>query len=181
MNSTDVPRHSLFGLESNSLLKFHLRETGNTQAHAPACTHACTAMASEQQLVLAMLVDIAHMLPVISDVGAARYAGLMAISAFHRSRGDEQRDVCIIPVSAHGTNPASAVMAGMKARRLIHCAPIRTLLFFCALGRCLGLAVGVEEWQSVQAQFQMIVLVCMQNGGVFISGPRVAVSVLVWD
>jgi len=42
------------------------------------------------------------------------YAGLMAISAFHRSRGDEQRDVCIIPVSAHGTNPASAVMAGMK-------------------------------------------------------------------
>jgi glycine dehydrogenase len=42
------------------------------------------------------------------------YAGLMAIREFHRSRGDEKRNVCIIPVSAHGTNPASAVMAGMK-------------------------------------------------------------------
>src|SRR5688572_5555185 len=42
------------------------------------------------------------------------YAGLMVIRAYHRSRGDENRDVCLIPVSAHGTNPASAVMAGMK-------------------------------------------------------------------
>ncbi len=42
------------------------------------------------------------------------YAGLMVIRAYHRSRGDEGRNVCLIPVSAHGTNPASAVMAGMK-------------------------------------------------------------------
>ena len=42
------------------------------------------------------------------------YAGLMVIRAYHRSRGDEDRTVCLIPVSAHGTNPASAVMAGMK-------------------------------------------------------------------
>jgi glycine dehydrogenase len=41
------------------------------------------------------------------------YAGLLAIRAFHRSRGDEGRTVCLIPQSAHGTNPASAVMAGM--------------------------------------------------------------------
>ncbi len=41
-------------------------------------------------------------------------AGLLAISAYHRSRGDEQRDVCLIPASAHGTNAASAVMAGMR-------------------------------------------------------------------
>jgi glycine dehydrogenase len=41
------------------------------------------------------------------------YAGLLAIRAYHRSRGDEHRDVCLIPESAHGTNPASAQMCGM--------------------------------------------------------------------
>ncbi len=42
------------------------------------------------------------------------YAGLMVIRAYHESRGDAHRDICLIPSSAHGTNPASAVMAGMK-------------------------------------------------------------------
>jgi len=42
------------------------------------------------------------------------YAGLMVIRAYHISRGDHHRDVALIPSSAHGTNPASAVMAGMK-------------------------------------------------------------------
>ncbi|MEO6191798.1 MAG: aminomethyl-transferring glycine dehydrogenase, partial [Thermoanaerobaculia bacterium] len=42
------------------------------------------------------------------------YTGLMVIRAYHHSRGDRHRDVCLIPVSAHGTNPASAVMAGLK-------------------------------------------------------------------
>ena len=42
------------------------------------------------------------------------YAGLMAIRAYHLSRGDNHRNVCLIPASAHGTNPASAAMAGMK-------------------------------------------------------------------
>jgi glycine dehydrogenase len=41
------------------------------------------------------------------------YAGLMAIRAYHRHRGEPHRDICLIPVSAHGTNPASAAMAGM--------------------------------------------------------------------
>ena len=41
-------------------------------------------------------------------------AGLLAIAAYHHSRGDSQRDVCLIPASAHGTNAASAVMAGMR-------------------------------------------------------------------
>ncbi|WP_298989695.1 aminomethyl-transferring glycine dehydrogenase [uncultured Pseudokineococcus sp.] len=41
-------------------------------------------------------------------------AGLLAIRAYHRSRGDEARDVCLIPTSAHGTNAASAVMAGLR-------------------------------------------------------------------
>ena len=42
------------------------------------------------------------------------YAGLLVIRQWHRTRGDEGRTVCLIPTSAHGTNPASAVMAGMK-------------------------------------------------------------------
>ena len=42
------------------------------------------------------------------------YAGLMVIKAYHEHRGEMSRDACIIPVSAHGTNPASAVVAGMK-------------------------------------------------------------------
>ena len=42
------------------------------------------------------------------------YAGLMAIRRYHRARGEAHRNICLIPTSAHGTNPASAVMAGMK-------------------------------------------------------------------
>ncbi|NJM83283.1 MAG: aminomethyl-transferring glycine dehydrogenase [Tabrizicola sp.] len=42
------------------------------------------------------------------------YAGLLTVLAYHRSRGDTQRTVCLIPTSAHGTNPASAQMAGME-------------------------------------------------------------------
>ncbi len=42
------------------------------------------------------------------------YAGLLAIRAYHRSRGEGHRDVCLIPASAHGTNPASAQLAGMR-------------------------------------------------------------------
>ena len=42
------------------------------------------------------------------------YAGLMVIRAYHESRNDHHRNICLIPSSAHGTNPASAVMAGMK-------------------------------------------------------------------
>ncbi len=42
------------------------------------------------------------------------YAGLLAIRAWHESRGDHGRDICLIPSSAHGTNPASAAMAGYK-------------------------------------------------------------------
>ena len=41
-------------------------------------------------------------------------AGLLAIRAYHRARGEAHRDVCLIPSSAHGTNAATAVMAGMR-------------------------------------------------------------------
>ncbi|MEP3350988.1 MAG: aminomethyl-transferring glycine dehydrogenase [Marinomonas sp.] len=42
------------------------------------------------------------------------YAGLIAIDKYHKSRGDNERNICLIPSSAHGTNPASAALAGMK-------------------------------------------------------------------
>merc|ERR1719453_2002459 len=42
------------------------------------------------------------------------YTGLLCIQGYHRSRGDDKRDVCLIPVSAHGTNPASASMCGLQ-------------------------------------------------------------------
>src|SRR5437868_9614027 len=42
------------------------------------------------------------------------FAGLLAIREYHASRGEARRNVCLIPTSAHGTNPASAVMAGFK-------------------------------------------------------------------
>src|SRR4030095_10268591 len=42
------------------------------------------------------------------------FAGLLVIAKYHQSRGEGHRDICLIPASAHGTNPASAVMAGMK-------------------------------------------------------------------
>ncbi|HVT66923.1 MAG TPA: aminomethyl-transferring glycine dehydrogenase [Trebonia sp.] len=45
---------------------------------------------------------------------AGELAGLLAIRGYHRSRGDETRDVCLIPASAHGTNAASAVLAGLR-------------------------------------------------------------------
>jgi glycine dehydrogenase len=45
---------------------------------------------------------------------AGEFAGLLVIRAWHESRGEAHRNICLIPTSAHGTNPASAVMAGMK-------------------------------------------------------------------
>src|SRR5206468_3153325 len=48
------------------------------------------------------------------------YAGLLAIRDYHASRGEGDRNICLIPQSAHGTNPASAVMAGFRVVP-VHC------------------------------------------------------------
>ena len=50
------------------------------------------------------------------------YAGLLTILAYHRANGDEHRKICLIPMSAHGTNPASAQMAGMEVK-VVNSAP----------------------------------------------------------
>jgi glycine dehydrogenase len=73
---------------------------------------------------LAMIEDLERSLATITGYDAVslqpnagsqgELAGLLAIRGYHRSRGEEHRDVCLIPDSAHGTNAASAVMAGMR-------------------------------------------------------------------
>jgi glycine dehydrogenase len=65
----------------------------------------------EQRLAVVTGYDAVSLQPNAGSQG--EYAGLLAIRAYHRSRGDHGRTVCLIPASAHGTNAASAVMAGM--------------------------------------------------------------------
>ena len=66
----------------------------------------------EQMLVAATGYAAVSLQPNARSQG--EYAGLLIIHAYHASRGEAHRDVCLIPASAHGTNPASAHMAGMK-------------------------------------------------------------------
>jgi glycine dehydrogenase len=66
----------------------------------------------EQMLIACTGYDAVSLQPNAGSQG--EYAGLLAIKAYHESRGEEWRDVCLIPSSAHGTNPASAAMAGMR-------------------------------------------------------------------
>lgn len=66
----------------------------------------------EQMLVTCTGYDAVSLQPNAGSQG--EYAGLLAIRAYHKSRGDAHRNVCLIPSSAHGTNPATAHMAGMK-------------------------------------------------------------------
>ena len=66
----------------------------------------------EQMLVAATGYAAISLQPNAGSQG--EYAGLLIIHAYHESRGEGHRDVCLIPASAHGTNPASAQMAGMK-------------------------------------------------------------------
>ena len=72
----------------------------------------------------AMIADLERMLLAVTGYDAislqpnagsqGEFAGLLAIRAYHHSRGDDQRTICLIPSSAHGTNAASAVMAGLQ-------------------------------------------------------------------
>jgi glycine dehydrogenase len=66
----------------------------------------------EQMLIACTGYDAVSLQPNAGSQG--EYTGLLAIKAWHESRGEPGRDVCLIPSSAHGTNPASAAMAGMQ-------------------------------------------------------------------
>lgn len=66
----------------------------------------------EQMLIATTGYDNISMQPNAGSQG--EYAGLLAIKKYHQSRGNNERDICLIPSSAHGTNPASAAMANMR-------------------------------------------------------------------
>jgi glycine dehydrogenase len=80
----------------------------------PSCAGGYSMLAAQLEAALSEITGF----PAVSlqpNAGSqGEYAGLLAIRAFHRSRGETRRDVCLIPTSAHGTNPASAVMAGFQ-------------------------------------------------------------------
>ncbi|WP_028466824.1 aminomethyl-transferring glycine dehydrogenase [Nisaea denitrificans] len=71
-------------------------------------------MISELERMLAEITGYAAVSLQPNAGSQGEYAGLLVISAYHASRGEGHRNICLIPSSAHGTNPASAAMAGMK-------------------------------------------------------------------
>ncbi|MDN5518045.1 MAG: aminomethyl-transferring glycine dehydrogenase, partial [Pseudomonas sp.] len=90
-------------------------EFGNLHPFAPVEQAAgYTQLTSELEAMLCAATgyDAVSLQPNAGSQG--EYAGLLAIRAYHMSRGDDQRDICLIPQSAHGTNPATASMAGMR-------------------------------------------------------------------
>lgn len=90
-------------------------EFANIHPFAPtAQTHGYQIMIKqlEEMLCAATGYDVMSLQPNAGSQG--EYAGLLAIKAYHESRGEFDRDICLIPSSAHGTNPASAQMANMK-------------------------------------------------------------------
>lgn len=98
-----------------SMMPLSLAEWGNVHPFVPL---------DQAEGYMEMIRGLEHDLAVITgfdamsmqpNSGAAgEYTGLMVIRAYHRSRGDYHRNVALIPASAHGTNPASAAMAGMQ-------------------------------------------------------------------
>ncbi|MCF5275503.1 aminomethyl-transferring glycine dehydrogenase, partial [Pseudomonas syringae] len=90
-------------------------EFGNLHPFAPAEQSAGYQQLTDEleaMLCAATGYDAISLQPNAGSQG--EYAGLLAIRAYHQSRGDEHRDICLIPSSAHGTNPATANMAGMR-------------------------------------------------------------------
>ncbi|MDF0730371.1 aminomethyl-transferring glycine dehydrogenase [Pseudomonas entomophila] len=90
-------------------------EFGNLHPFAPAeQSQGYLEMTTELEAMLCAATgyDAVSLQPNAGSQG--EYAGLLAIRAYHRSRGEGHRDICLIPSSAHGTNPATAHMAGMR-------------------------------------------------------------------
>lgn len=90
-------------------------EIGNIHPFAPHDqTQGYTELIGELNDWLSEITGFAKMSFQPNSGAQGEYAGLMVIRAYHESRGDHNRNVCLIPASAHGTNPASASMAGLK-------------------------------------------------------------------
>lgn len=90
-------------------------EFANLHPFAPAeQTKGSVAMIHELEHFLAEITGFKGVSLQPNAGSQGEYAGLLVIRKYHRERGDGHRNICLIPSSAHGTNPASAVMAGMK-------------------------------------------------------------------
>ena len=115
--------HSMIALGSctmklnaaSELFPLSWSEFGNLHPFAPAHqSRGYHIMFHELEEMLCEITGFAAMSLQPNSGAQGEFAGLMVIRAYHHSRGDEHRNICLIPSSAHGTNPASAVMAGMK-------------------------------------------------------------------
>jgi len=90
-------------------------EVGNMHPFAPIDqTAGYVEMITSLNKDLARITGFAAVSTQPNSGAQGEYAGLLCIRAYHASRGESHRNVCLIPVSAHGTNPASAAMCGMK-------------------------------------------------------------------
>ena len=100
---------------SSSLLPLSWSELGNIHPFVPSHqARGYHIMFHELEEMLCEITGFDAMSLQPNSGAQGEYAGLMVIREYHKSRGDIHRNVCLIPASAHGTNPASAVMAGMK-------------------------------------------------------------------
>ncbi|MFM7217143.1 MAG: aminomethyl-transferring glycine dehydrogenase, partial [Bacteroidota bacterium] len=115
--------HSMIALGSctmklnatSEMIPVSWKQWGGLHPFAPADqAEGYAQMISELEKYLCEITGFAAMSLQPNSGAQGEYAGLMVIRAYHHSRGEIQRDVALIPSSAHGTNPASAVMAGMK-------------------------------------------------------------------
>ena len=98
---------------------------------------------------------------------AGEYAGLMTIRAFHISKGNTQRNVAIIPTSAHGTNPASAAMAGMEI-----------VLVSCDDNGNIKLDELREKAQAYKERLSCMMITYPSTHGVYEAGIREMVSII---
>lgn len=98
-----------------SMMPLSLVEFGNIHPFVPKDqVKGYQELISELDRMISNITGFAHTSFQPNSGAAGEYAGLMVIRAYHISRGQGQRNVALIPASAHGTNPASAAMAGMK-------------------------------------------------------------------
>ncbi|MEC7645998.1 MAG: aminomethyl-transferring glycine dehydrogenase [Bacteroidota bacterium] len=100
---------------ASELFPLSWSEFGNLHPFVPAHqSRGYHIMFHELEEMLCEITGFAAMSLQPNSGAQGEFAGLMVIRAYHESKGDEHRNICLIPSSAHGTNPASAVMAGMK-------------------------------------------------------------------
>lgn len=100
---------------ASSMLPLSMSDFANMHPFAPASqAEGYMELITELEKDLAIITGFAATSLQATSGASGEYAGLMVIRAYHQSRGQGYRNVALIPASAHGTNPASAVMAGMK-------------------------------------------------------------------